>query len=656
MNEAENSLGTTVESLFIGQLLSLFIVPIRLSTREYAASRWLGPEVTAKPGFMDVMETPFMLFPMDCLDDPDIPVIIGKKSAQIAWTTTINTFVERRIVNDPQPIIIAFPAGATCNKFANEKFRPMVQSSPKLLELIGDPYKSCFDFYKFPGGFIKFVTAGSTTALKSTSAPILIVEEPDDLKEDLKGQGDALAIFQQRLKSYVESKLIFAGTPSEEGFSKVDVAYEQSNKMVFLVPCHVCGEFHELSFDNLKYIKYPNGHIDKTYGEYDPTTAYYQCPHCFSHWDDAQKKLNVIEAVKYHNFGWVATAESHMYGFAFCELMSSMPGSNLVTLARNKLEAEVEYEKGKDGKLKSFTNNSIGIAYSPKSGSLTIKELKAKRIAYEEMVVPANGLVLTAGIDVQHNRFAIVIRAWGRGGNSWLVYWGEIYGYVRDPEDSVWQALTEMMLAKIPHALSRPDRPISLPISAISIDSGDGNTTQLVYSWVLGMLKYNSYVYATKGSSDNGAHKKEIFTVPTDPDAVTDKGKRKKVAETLGIHVYIVGVQQAKDEVLRKLSLTGDRDRSYHYSGVREDYEDQLLSNKKRRTPAGDATRYELVMGKRDEVLDCEVLALHASRALFIHTWTEKHWQQVESSIIQTSVIKGMTATADYQNVTKGIN
>jgi phage terminase large subunit GpA-like protein len=259
------------------------------------------------------------------------------------------------------------------------------------------------------------------------------------------------------------------------------------------------------------------------------------------------------------------------------------------------------------------------------------------------------------GVDVQHNRFAIIIRAWGRNGNSWLVSWQEIYGYIKDPEDPVWEELTTIYFNKYPHALSTEEHPISLPISALSIDSGDGHTTQLVYSWVKSVSKVNPYTYATKGSSDAGAHKKEIFTVPSDPDAKTDKGQRKKVAESMGVNVYIVGVQQAKDEVLRKLGLVGTKDRSFHYRTVRSDYEDQLLSNKKRISPAGDSTRYELVMGKRDEVLDCEVLALHASRALHLHVWSEKHWQQAEKLIINGSS-ETTGPSKPSTNVTKGIN
>lgn len=649
-------LNSYVEDKFLGQLFTLFNPPERLSTKEYAEThRWLSSEVSAFPGKMDCSLTPYMLFVMECMDNPDIKVIVARKSAQIAWSETQNSYISKNIDIDPQNIIMAFPRTASGSSYAKEKIRPMIRSNPRLLKKIGDPDKCSFDFYKFPGGFLKLVTAGSVTAIKSTSAPILIVEEPDDLKEDLKGQGDALEIFTERQKAYKERKLIYGGTPSEEGFSKVEAAFKQSNQMFYYVLCPKCDSEHTMVFDNLKYNKYPDGSLHPIFGLYDPNTAFYSCPNCADIWDDNKKNKLVSEAIQYNNLGWKSTAKSEIYGFAFNELLSNFPGSTFKMLAGKKLRAEVEYDKGKDGKLKAFRNNNEGLAYSPKTSNITIEKLKESRLDYEEMVVPVGGTMLTAGIDVQHNRFAVIIRAWGRNGNSWLIYWGELYGYTKDPEDAVWEALTKLCLNKIPHALSSDKLKISLPISGISIDSGDGNTTELVYSWVKQMQKYNKYIIACKGSSDIGTHKKEIFTVPTDPDVITKKAKRKKLAESSGVIVYIIGTQKAKDEVLRKLTLSGSKDRSFHYKECRNDYEEQLLSNKKKISPSGSEVRYELVFGKRDEALDCEVLALHSSRLLHLHLWSDKHWAQAENSLIKKQSLKYSPAQTN-PNVTPGIN
>ena len=55
---------------------------------------------------------------------------------------------------------------------------------------------------------------------------------------------------------------------------------------------------------------------------------------------------------------------------------------------------------------------------------------------YAENTVPAGGLILTAGMDVQHDRIAVIVRARGRDD-----FCDEIYGNTADKADPVWIAL-----------------------------------------------------------------------------------------------------------------------------------------------------------------------------------------------------------------------
>ena len=656
----ENSLKFIPERRFLGSLFSLLFPIERLSTRDYAEKHiTLSSEVTANPGKVSCERTPCFLGFLKYADDPGTRVIIAKKSAQIGWTQIVNFFMENKIVNDPQNIIVAFPCESLGKSYSEEKWRPAVRNSPVLSRLIGDPSKCRFDFFKFPGGWLKLSSAGSVNGLTSSSAAFLIAEEPDRFSRDLKGQGGSLDIFLERCKTFSNSLLIYGGTPVEEGFSNVDDAYELSNKFVFMCICHDCGEFHVFGFDNLRADVYLDKRVSKTFGIYDPETAYYECPHCKSRWDDEQKNTNLLESTKYHDEGWLATAESHFIGYAFNSLMSTFgAGASLSALMAKKLEAEVENTKGKDSKLKAFTNNSMGLSYAPKDSNMDVKTLVQCRLNYPEMTVPAGGLVLTMGVDVQLNRLAIIINARGRNGLVWKVWWGEMFGSPSDPADEVWTQLEDLYLSKIPHIFSTPEKPIMMQISAMSIDSG--NWTKVVYGWVLKISKLKPYTFATKGDSSAGVTAREIFTMPVDPDTSTRQGERKRLYETMNIIPYIIGVQKAKKEVLRKVALTvkdfrdksrkqplsGIKDRAYHYLDIREDYEDQLLSEREK----GNPSRFTLIAGRRNEAFDCEVLDLHASYGIKLHTYQEKHWKQVEDSILKIRLPR-----VSSQNVTPGL-
>ena len=648
--------GDKCERLFLGDLFSLLRPVSLLGTKDWAERhRVLTSEVSAFQGTYSAWRTPHMLQVMASMDDPSVKVIVARKSAQIGWSETQNNYLGRIIHSDPQNIIMAFPRRDSGKDYSDEKLRVLFRTTPELLELVGDPDKAAWNRFKFPGGFLKLITAASVSAMKSTSAPIIIVEEPDDLSSDIKSQGDALAILMERQKTFEESKLIYGGTPTDAGFSNVEKAYASSNKMKLLVACHACETRHELSFANLKREPFESGLEDPVFGKYDPKSAHYLCPSCGTEWSLAQKNENIRQTcAEFPNFGWEITKPdvTSAHGFSFNELMSPFPASSYEKLAEKLCKAEVALAQGNEGPMKSFVNNQKGRAYTKKLDNIDYDALRQRTLDYPELIVPVGGLVLTMGVDVQHDRLACIIRAWGRKGNSWLVWWGEIYGATDTAAAPVWKELEETIFASYPYASQKEGQSLRLPISAVSIDSSD--RTEVVYTVVKRLSKRMKTIFATKGDSDTGATNKPIFNVPSDPDAGTPKAGRKKLWETMGVNLYIVGTQSAKDEVLRRAALEhGNVDRFYVYKEVRNDYFDQLLSNVKQLR--GSRTRYVLPPGKRDEVLDCECLALHATYAIGMHNWDAKVWDGLEQSLSRNSALEKYLGKKRSPRVTPGL-
>ena len=639
------------EAIILGLLVAALQAPSSISTENWAkAERVLSSEVSPIPGAYNPLITPYMRLVMKKLDDPNIRIVVGLKSAQIAWTEVINNYFGRRIANDPCNIIVAFPTRGAGTSFSAEKFKPYIKSTPALYNAIGNPERHPWDRVSFPGGFIKFVTAGSISNLKSTNAAVVTVEEPDDLKEDVNQQGDALTILKERLKAHPDSKLIFGGTPANEGSSKVTEAYEASCQYRFQTRCHSCGEFHELHFDNLKVDAYGAHKYHKTYGEFDPSTARYECPNCGSVWTDKEKNANVLNSINYFEDGWRADfPDVPEVGFAFNELLSPFAGSTFKALAKKRCTAYTDYYRGNDKKLKSWVNNSEGRAYSPPQDDLKLDTLKEKALAYPLGVIPKGGVVLTAGVDIQHNRFHLIIRAYGAKNCSWLIRREELFGNVLDPSDPVWDALRDSLLAQYPIE-GYPT--IKLGVSAASIDTSDGTTSEIAYQFVNRMNALGLKTMACKGSSERSTTNEEIFKQPTNT-LETMKNKVKSLAETMGVNVYIVGSNRAKDTILRQLKQIGEYDRLYYPQAINPAYYDQMLSNVKYQE--GRKFRYKLLSGRRDEDLDCEGLCHHASRALYVHIKLEQDWE-TEYLLLTKQGDKQKIAPAPVQvAVTKGL-
>lgn len=619
--------------------------PKKIKTRDWANRyRYLSSMESARPGKYSTSVTPYLDWdnsPLDALDDPNVQVVCCQKSAQVAWTSGIlGNFIGKTIDTEPAPILVLFPKEGAAKEYMDEKFTPMVEATPVLREKIDTRARVQGQrqlFKKFGGGFLKLVGSNSPASVKSSPVPIVCVEEPDDCNLNLRGQGDSIKLAKERTKTYRRPKIVLGGTPTIAGVSTIAAEMELSDKRVGMIPCHDCGEAHALSFDNLHCNQDLNGK-HPVFGKRLPETAYYVCPHCGSVWNDTQKNRNVKRG------WWQATAPFHgTAGFYLNELYSPFPGSVFAELMKKWLTAQHEMEQGDVAPMIAFVNSSMGIPFEMSNDGVKEDELAERGEDYSENSVPHGGLLLTMGVDVQHDRLAIIIRAWGRGEESWLVYWGELHGNTIDRNSDVWKKLAEMIF----QVAYIHENGAKLKIAAVSIDSSDGNTSDAVYDFVRRCRGQRVNVMAVKGSTNPD---KEIFSKPRPIDL---KHKNTK-ADKYGVQVYSVGVSKAKDLLIdehARINLTGTgAGRIHFYASVRADYFAQLLSEIKIPSRLNKHKKvWQKKVGVRNEALDCEVYALHAARSIGTHSMSATKWAAMETALLQPELF----AAADRPETTE---
>lgn len=618
-----------------------WLPPPDLSTTAWADRyRYLAAESSALPGKYRSSITPWIAGIHAALDDPSIWKVVCMKSAQIAWTDgVINNWLGRVIDIDPSPVIGLFAKELAAKEYMDEKFAPMVEATPRLKEKV-DVHTSRkagnrWQFKKYAGGFLKVVGSNSPSNVKSTPSPRVFVEEPDDAQINVGSQGDSIKLLEERTKTYHRRQVVFGGTPSVKGVSAIEDAYLASDQRRFWVPCHDCGESHVLDWQNMVWDQDADiRHV--VYGKARPETARYVCPHCGSLWGDREKNRNVRHGE------WRAAAPTRgIAGFAISELYSPFPGSTLSRLVERYLEAQYALEQGDDTEAIVFTNSALGLPYEYQSEAPTRDALEAKALDYAELTVPEGGLVLTAGVDVQHDRLAVIIRAWGREEESWLVYWGEIYGRTIDHKDKIWDGLDNLLWQAFRH-----DSGASLKLSAVSIDSSDGHTSEAVYHYV--RTRQHRGVMAVKGSS-NDYGSREIFSRPK---AIDTKGRKHTKASRHGVHIFVVGTHKAKDLIAGRMQLAGQGPGRMHwYQDVRADYYDQITGEVKAPHRSMRHRRvWQRKAGASVEAWDCEVYALHASRAAKVHMMKPHQWDALSRQVQQADLFSGEAAASDHSN------
>ena len=568
------------------------------------------------------------------------------KAAQIGWTYLLIGYLLKRAVTDPCPILAVFAKEKDGKSFHDEKLVPAIKATPiarSVIDVVTSRSSgNRWDHKSFPAGFLKIVGSNSPGNVKSTSSVgVAVVEEPDDTSEDVKGQGTAIGNVEERIKrSTGNKKLIIGGTPAVKGISQTEKRIEQSDKRVLPVQCHDCGEKHVLEWEHVTWLESDEGIEHLIYGKALPDTAVYVCPHCGSAWDDHQRQNNirntVFEAVEAGDplCGWLQTQEFHgVAGFTgLSELYACVPGTSLAEVVREYLNARHLSEQGDQSGMIKFTNQKLGRTYEYESDAPEADALKERAEGYEELTIPRGGLVLTAGVDVQHDRLAVVIDAWGRGEESWTIYWGEIYAKTSttDPKDPVWDELHKLLFTPRKHVDG-----FSIGMGAVSIDSSDGATSDQVYNWV--RPRQCLGVMAIKGASVNSIDR-EIYTTPKKVDH-----KTKTKAAKYGLQVYIVGTNKAKDLLIGdrgRITLTGKGSGRMHwYESIRSDFYEQLVSEVKapHRSLRGKMI-WQPKSGVRQEGLDCKVYSLHASRSIKLHVWSDAKWCALENKLKQADL------------------
>lgn len=612
--------------------------------------RYLSTEEAGKPGKYRFDVTPHLVWPggpLEALDDPNVFEIVGRKSAQVAWTSGVmGNAIGKWIDLDPSPILILFPKAEAAKQYVAEKLEPMISATKRLrkkIDLRSRKKQQRQDFKRFPGGFLKMVGSNSPASVKSTPVPRVAIEEPDDCNLNLRGQGDSIKLAKERLKTFRRSKIIIGGTPTIKGLSAIDAELELSDKRVGLVPCHGCGQAHALSFDHLHCDE--DGHyFHEVYGKRRPETAYYACPHCGEIWDDHQKNANLADP----RCRWESTAEFRgIAGYIINELYATFHGSRFEVLMEKKLQAEHAARQGNIGPMIAFTNSSMGESYEYKSDAPKTDELEKRAEPYAELTAPKGVLLVTVGVDVQGDRLAVLFTGWGRGEESWRLYWGELPGNPIDPHDPVWTELDKMIATPIP-----TESGAQIAVSAVSIDSSDGNTSDAVYTYVRDRQRFN--IMAIKGASID-SRDREIFTKPAQS---ADTSQDNTKASKYGLRVFIVGTHKAKTLIDGRMKLKGSGPGRMHwYSEIRSDYYEQVTNEVLAPHPRNPSKMvWQKKAGRRNEALDCEVYALHAARSLKTHLLRDHEWDQLEQQLLQPTLFTTEQAVAPVPRraVTRG--
>jgi phage terminase large subunit GpA-like protein len=514
---------------------------------------------------------------MDAVNDPDVDQVVIMSSAQVGKTEILLNTIGYHIDYDPCPILVVQPDLTMAETFSKDRVAPMLRDTPAIRGKVADPKSRDSNnrilHKSFPGGRLTIVGANTPSGLAGRPIRTVLFDEVDRMPASAGTEGDPIGLSIKRTTTFWNRKIIMVSTPTVKGRSRIETAWDETDKRRFNIACPHCGHEHALAWGNV------------IYQDHNPATARMRCPSCSGDFSNAAKNAAVRKG------RWIATAPfKGKAGFHLNELYS--PWKSIAEVVADFLEA-----KGNPQRLQVWVNTSLGETWEEAAEQVTEHELM-ERLEKYAAPVPARGLFMTIGADVQPDRIEAEVVAWGGGEESWSIDYRVIHGDPDIPEGqrgSPWDAFTDFVRKSWKHEAGVP-----MSASYTFIDSGGANT-QAVYDYV--KRHKGDRIFAIKGRGGEGV---PIVGPPNRKQ--TGKLKRK-------VDLYIVGTDNAKTVVMKRLGITSPGPGYCHFPAGRDvEWFRQLTAEKvvTKFVKGFPKREWKKDDGRRNEALDCRVYAFAA--------------------------------------------
>ncbi|WP_426034903.1 phage terminase large subunit family protein [Cypionkella sp. TWP1-2-1b2] len=579
------------------------------------AHRMLGSRASAEPGRYRTARTPYMREIMDALSPSSaVQRIVFMKAAQVGATEAGNNWIGFAIHHAPGPMLAVQPTVELAKRNSRQRIDPLIEESAALRERV-KPARSrdagnTMLSKEFAGGILIMTGANSAVGLRSTPARYIFLDEVDAYPASADEEGDPVSLAEARSLTFAHRRKVFlVSTPTIQGLSRIEREYDASDQRRFFVPCPHCHQFQWLKFERLRWEK----------GR--PEAAVYHCEGCERPIAEHHKTA-MLEAGE-----WRATATAADPGTVGYHLSALY--SPIGWLSWERIVRAWEAAQGSDEAIRAFKNTILGETWVESGEAPDWSRLYDRRESWKPGIVPAGGLFLTAGADVQKDRIEVDVWAWGRGGTSWLVDHIVIEG--GPDHQGAWSELTKLLDRTWVH-----QNGAQLRLAKLAIDTG--YEAPAVYAW--SRRQGIAQVAPVKGVE--GFNRSSPVSGPTYVD-VTDAGKRLR----RGARLWTVAVSTFKAETYRHLGLPRPTKEelaegvqfppgTVHLPDwVESEWLKQLVAEElvTVRTKRGFARLEWQKLRERNEALDCRVYARAAAWIVGADRWFDARWVDLEAQV-----------------------
>lgn len=580
---------------------------------------------------------------LDAFGNDDIEEVAVKKSARTGYTKMLLAAMAYYTVFRRRNQAIWQPTDSDAQEFVETEYNAMLRDVKPIKPVfphLEKKHQHNTNSYKKFLGCVSYIKGGASARnYRRISVDIAIIDEVSSFDKDIDQEGSPRKLAKKRTEGATFPKLIVGSTPKLKYLCEITAAVEEAQAVyVCKIPCPHCGSYQALYFGD------KSTRHGLKWQDHDYETAAYLCMHCAGLFTQSDY-LRVWEQCR-----WIDDATGNWYdqqsgqfkntagdpirppkSIAFDNYWAIYsPQTNWSSIVKNWLDAVKKAKHGEKSDLKTFINTTLGRDYEEDVEKTEAGDLKKRAEDFPLQIVPRGGLILLAGVDVQANRFELVVYAFGRGEEMWTVDYQVIEA--NPAIQAEWDKLDAFLLHRYPHQCGT-----ALNIEHVGIDTG-GHWTHQSYNYVRqrrvsnGWSQLASYypkVYATKGSST--AHL-----------TISSKGKMQDVNSferiiRHGVKLYHIGTDTAKDLIDARMKVTQHGPGYIHLSKFLPDAYFEHMSNEVRvnkLTSKGTVSAWVIKRsGARNEALDCTVMTLFCAHKIGLHGKSPAEWDRLESIV-----------------------
>lgn len=571
---------------------------------------------------------------LDFMSDDRINELDVMKAKRVGYTKMVTAYVAYNIAHRRRKQALWQPTDDDRDSYVKSEIDPLldpltgvpaINKARKRGKGVGE---ETIKYKAFRDSALHLLGGKASRAYRRITVAVSILDEISKFDRSIEKSGPPRGLARGRLEGAPYPKLVCGSTPLLKGLCHIEDAVDEAEGLVrFHIECKHCDAEHPLMWGGKKIahgMKWTRG---------QPETVHHVCPHCRKSITQADYMPSGVPI----GGAWVCERTGKRYGpdrvwrdntgmpclpprtlgvHVWTAYSPQRAWSDIVREFESALKA---LEKGDVGPMQLFVNETLGETWELAGERTDEHVLQARAEPYKLSTVPRGALILTAGVDVQRNRWEITVYGWGRGLESWVVDMAVLDG--NPAVDDEWDLVREYLLRRYEQEACPG---LTMGISAVSIDSSD--QTQAVYNWVSRAQHQIAGLRAIKGDGGDGP-----VLGPSSLQEINWRGKKVQ----RGVKLWRVGVDAAKDLLLGQLTIDHPGPGYIHFSNelTREFYE-QLTAEQRVLARVNGREAYRWIKRRpRNEQLDNRNYALHAAMGMGLHKYTDAQWTRLEERV-----------------------